>query len=189
MTAELYRGSFVEPILEGLTTALGIECRIGALEEARTGSPPRVTFVPPEKSGISTEPSPFSELQRETFDLQAATFDVDIWAESATQLYDLHYKIDAQLENLIGPKGGMVAIPEFSQTARPGYDFGKPASVGPVEDNKGRAGSVACLVPVVLKRFVSRKEYGTAPIVSVPIEVDTADDTAGTNAEQEIVIA
>lgn len=176
MSAEAFTGSNPAAICDGLTTAISailgypVEVRLGVLEEARTGAPPRVTFVPPATGGIGTEPARFSLSDRELVSLQLQRFDANLFASSYTDLLAMHAALGGQLDLLLGPKMGSSQV----TPPRPGYDFGEPHGIGPVQ-KADVAGAWACSCPVTLKDFLDRKRYGTAPLLEVDVAITTSD--------------
>ncbi len=117
MTAESFRGSLSEPILDQLTTAMGIENRMGAAEAARGGAAPRVTWVPPPKAARR-----YSKVAQQRPDLHvkhvhdvAIAFQVHLWAESYAAAEDLERRLETALYALfsenayeLGPEGEQV---------------------------------------------------------------------------------
>jgi hypothetical protein len=173
VTTEGFLGSSPVAVLDKLTATMGIEHKLGTAEEARLGAPPRITWVPPEKGGIGTERAPFALPDRDVTELQTQAFDVHIFAASYTDLLAMHAGVAAQLDVLIGPKTGQLPTLALDGVARPGYAFGQPANVGPVQRAEV-AGSWACTVPATLKDFVARATYTTAPIhAPAPVTVTT----------------
>ena len=84
-----YAGANASRVLEVLTTATGIEHKIGAAEEARRSKPPRVVWVP----GPATYAGP-NASSREDMKVaaeRARTFEVHFWGkdfEEAERLQD-----------------------------------------------------------------------------------------------------
>jgi hypothetical protein len=176
MTTESYIGSNPAAVLDQLTTAMGVENRLGTLEDARVGAPPRVTWVPPRSGGIGTERAPFALPTEDVTELQTQGFVVHLFAASYTDLLAMHASLAAQLDILIGPKMGQLPTIATDGVARPGYAFGKPADVGPVQ-NAAVAGAWACTVPATLKDFIARRVLTTTtPITSTPVTVVTTDE-------------
>lgn len=186
MTAEGYIGSAPAALLDKLTTAMGVENKIGALEDARVGTPPRVTWVPPESGGIGTAPAPFALPDRDVTELQTQSFEVHLYAASYTELLALHASLAAQLDVLAGPKMGQLPTIATDGNARPGYDFGRPSKVGPVQ-NAGVAGAWACVCPATLKEFVARATYTTAYPIHAPVPVTVTTTSIDGTGEQQAI--
>lgn len=185
MTTEGFIGSLPEAALDKLTTAMGLPHRLGVLEDTRTGAPPRITWVPPEKGAIGTEPAPFALPDRDVTELQVLRFDVHIFASSFTELAALHAQLAAQMDILLGPKMGQLPTLALDGVARAGYELGKPSGLGPVQ-RADVAGAWACVCPAALKDFIDRAKYTSAPIIApAPVTVTTTA-ADGTGAQQAI---
>jgi len=183
MTTEGFIGSGPVAVLDQLTAYTRVEHRIGALEDARLGTPPRVTWVPSEKGGLSTEPSPFAIPDGDVQELQIQRFDVHIYASSYTELISLQSAIAVGLDIYFGPPQGQLPTLTTDGIARPGYDFGSPSQTVQRADVPD---AWSCICPAVLKSFIRRATYTTtAPIKSVPVTVTTTD-ADGSNEQPAI---
>lgn len=105
MTAELYQGSLPAQVLDQLTTAMGMENRLGAADDARLGAPPRVTWVPPTKGTRR-----YSETAQQRPDLHikhvhdvAPLYHVHLWGESYTACEQLEQQLEAALYDVFSP--------------------------------------------------------------------------------------
>jgi hypothetical protein len=179
MTTESYIGSNVAASLDLLTpkvaAALGfpLEQKVGLLEDARTGAPPRVTWVERDPGGEHFELAPFALAGMDLQWLEAVDYDVHVWADSAAQLSAIFQAVVAQVDSLFGPPGGSAPI-DSDTPARPGYTLGKASTKGPKVD-PNVAGSAYAVYPITLKAFAPRRLFGSAPIQSVPVTIDIAD--------------
>lgn len=182
MTTEGFLGSLPASVLDALTTAMGIENKLGVAEDVRLGAPPRVTWVPAPRNGIRIEWAPFALPDRDVTSLRAMDFDVHFLATSYTELVDMVDQMSAQLDILIGPEMGQLPTIANDGKARAGYAFGAAGGVGPVQ-GAGVAGSWACVCPATLKEFVARRQLTTtAPIEDVPLTI-TSTDISGQNEQ------
>ncbi len=99
MTAELYTGSTIAAVLDLVSGAMGVENKIGESEEARSGAPPRVTWVPALKASRK-----YSQTAQQRPDLHmkhahdvAPLFSVHLWADSYAAAEDLEQRLEAAL--------------------------------------------------------------------------------------------
>jgi hypothetical protein len=186
MTTEAYIGSGAEHVLDQLTTAIStavgfpVEQRLGVLEDTRTGAPPRMTWTEKDPGGSRLELAPFALPGQDLQWLEAIDYDVGLWARSAAELSHLRVQLGAQLDIYFGPPQGSAPI-DSDTPARPGYAVGKPSSDGPLMAGD-LAGSAFMVVPVTLKFFAPRQLFDSAPIVTVPVEVDVADASGSDEA-------
>ena len=192
MTAsEGYIGTNADAVLDALTSAVSaqlgfpLEMRIGLSESTRVGAPPRVTWVDKDPGGFRYEDAPFAMPGMDLQWIECRDFDVHAWADSDAQLSVIVGAIRAQMDILYGPPTGSAPI-DAQTPARPGYGWGgKASTLGPrVEPNW--AGSAFVVFPVTLKAVAPRKLFGSAPILSTPVEADLADPL-GQNAAPAIV--
>lgn len=186
MTTEAYLGSNLASVLDKLTpviaTAVGfaLEQRAGAIEDARVGAPPRVTWVEKDPGGVRHENAPFAMPGMDLQWLECIDYDVHAWARSPAELSAILQALHSQLDIYFGPPTGSAPI-DADTPARPGYAMGKASSKGPKVAPED-AGSAYAVVPVTLKTFVPRRVYGSAPINSVPVEIDLATSTGSEQA-------
>lgn len=107
MTAELFVNSNLDGVLDAIGTSMGLECRIGAAEDARTGAPPRVVWVPAPKAArkytITAQQRPEAHFKH-VHDV-AALFSVHLWADSYAAAEDLERRLETALYNVLSPNG------------------------------------------------------------------------------------
>lgn len=169
MSAETYRGSVPQEVLDQLTTAMGIENRIGSDEEAKLGAPGRVVWVPPQRgtrryNGTSQQRS--SDLHVKHVHAVDVSFLVHLWAASYTGAEELEQKLEAALYTVFSPNA---------------YELGPEGEQRGENAATGQGRGWLFIVPVRLLRIpIPVERYRTVTLTSATATTTITDPKGGT---------
>lgn len=123
MTTEAFVGSLPQTILDQLTTAMGIENRLGTSEDVRVGAPPRVTWVPAPKASRRYKGT--AQQRRDDLKIKHVhdvepLFEVHLWGESYGAAEALEVALEKALYTVFSPNAYELSDGEQEGEVEPG---------------------------------------------------------------------